>query len=228
MMVSYVSAMLSIHPDRSQFFWYDTITLSCEGTDNSGNWTLKRNTSSKTAESCISGWGVSNQTSCTIMDTYASDTGIYWCESDRRECSETINITVTYGVILESPALPVTEDETVTLFCYYMYDEESSATSNFSANFYKDGHLISTQPTGNLTFSAVSLSDEGFYKCEHPAKGQSAQSWMAVKSKGGQQMPPQHGSAGCFCLLKDNFSFPLSPKCLLIGAVVVIWRCIEC
>ncbi|XP_031600265.1 low affinity immunoglobulin gamma Fc region receptor II-like [Oreochromis aureus] len=178
-----ISAMLSIHPDRSQFFWYDTITLSCEGTDNSGNWTLKRNTSSKTAESCISGWGVSNQTSCTIMDTYASDTGIYWCESDRRECSETINITVTYGVILESPALPVTEDETVTLFCYYMYDEESSATSNFSANFYKDGHLISTQPTGNLTFSAVSLSDEGFYKCEHPAKGQSAQSWMAVKSK---------------------------------------------
>uniref|UniRef100_I3ITU2 Ig-like domain-containing protein n=1 Tax=Oreochromis niloticus TaxID=8128 RepID=I3ITU2_ORENI len=185
MMVSYVSAMLSIHPDRSQFFWYDTITLSCEGTDNSGNWTLKRNTSIQTAESCISGWGVSNQTSCTIMDTYASDTGIYWCESDRGECSETINITVTYGVILESPALPVTEDETVTLFCYYKYDEESSATSNFSANFYKDGHLISTQPAGNLTFSAVSLSDEGFYKCEHPTKGQSAQSWMAVKSKGG-------------------------------------------
>ncbi|KAL4007417.1 hypothetical protein ACER0C_001269 [Sarotherodon galilaeus] len=127
------AAMLSIHPDRSQFFWYDTITLSCEGTDNSGNWTLKRNTSIQTAESCISGWGVSNQTSCTIMDTYASDTGIYWCESDRRECSETINITVTYGVILESPALPVTEDETVTLFCYYKYDEESSTTSNFSA-----------------------------------------------------------------------------------------------
>ncbi|CAI5685689.1 unnamed protein product [Oreochromis niloticus] len=152
---SVISAMLSIHPDRSQFFWYDTITLSCEGTDNSGNWTLKRNTSIQTAESCISGWGVSNQTSCTIMDTYASDTGIYWCESDRRECSETINITVTYGVILESPALPVTEDETVTLFCYYKYDEESSTTSNFS----------------------------GFYKCEHPTKGQSAQSWMAVKSK---------------------------------------------
>lgn len=88
------AAMLSIHPDRSQFFWYETITLSCEGTDNSGNWTLKRNTSSKTAESCISGWGVSNQTSCTIVDTYASDTGTYWCESDRGECSETINITV--------------------------------------------------------------------------------------------------------------------------------------
>ncbi|XP_063324363.1 low affinity immunoglobulin gamma Fc region receptor II-like [Pelmatolapia mariae] len=179
-----ISAMLSIHPDRSQFFWYDTITLSCEGTDSSGNWTLKRNTSIQTAESCISGWGVSNQTSCTIVDTYASDTGIYWCESDRGECSETINITVTCNALYYLiPARPVTEDETVTLFCYYKYDEESRATSNFSANFYKDGHLISTQPAGNLTFSAVSLSDEGFYKCEHPTKGHSAQSWMAVKSK---------------------------------------------
>ncbi|XP_030609992.1 low affinity immunoglobulin gamma Fc region receptor II-a-like [Archocentrus centrarchus] len=177
-----LSAILSIHPDRSQFFWYEMITLSCRGADNSGNWTLKRNTSSETSEPCNSGWGMSDNSSCTIMDTYSSDTGVYWCESDRGECSNSINITVTNGVIMESPTLPVREGETVTLLCNYKKDEASRATSNFSANFYKDGVLIGTQPAGNLTFPAVSTSDEGFYKCEHPTKGESPQSWLSVNS----------------------------------------------
>ncbi|XP_074479336.1 Fc receptor-like protein 5 [Sebastes fasciatus] len=180
---------LNIRPDRSQFFWYDSITLTCAAAGNTGGWIFKRNTSSHTRELC-SGWGVSNETSCTIVDTYSSDTGVYWCESERGGCSNTVNITVTGGVlILESPALPVTEGDKVTLLCSCKEDKNRQATSNFSAKFYKDGVFIGTQPAGSMNLLTVSKSDEGFYKCEHPTKGESPQSWLAVRAERAEPPP---------------------------------------
>ncbi|KAM6908992.1 uncharacterized protein FYW49_012864 [Xenentodon cancila] len=194
-----LTATLSIYPNRSQFFWYDKVSLSCDAGENSGNWTLKRNASQR-IESC-SDWGLLHESSCTIENVYPSDTGLYWCESTKGERSTSLSITITDDdVILDSPALPVPEGDRVTLLCYYKEDENSAMTSNFSANFYKDGAFIGTHPAGNVTFSAVSVSDEGFYKCEHPSKGESPQAWMAVRRKVGPQ-PPVTSPSSLVCTI---------------------------
>ncbi|KAF3697680.1 Sialoadhesin Sheep erythrocyte receptor [Channa argus] len=185
------AATLKILPNRSQFFWYDSVTLSCVVQGNSSGWIMRRNTSLQTSEPCNQGWGVSHDSSCTIEDAYPSDSGAYWCESDDGESSNIIHINITDGVvILESPALPVTEGETVTLFCHYKEEDNQKATLNFSTNFYKYDVLIGNTTAGNINLSTVSKSDEGFYKCEHPTKGESPLSWLNVISKAKTQFPP--------------------------------------
>ncbi|XP_031706497.1 sialoadhesin-like isoform X3 [Anarrhichthys ocellatus] len=170
---------LVIHPNRSQFFSYDSVTLTCGEAGSSDGWILKRNTSSHASQLCDSDWGVSNGSSCIIEDVYSSDSGMYWCESELGECSNSVNVIVTGGdVILKSPALPVTEGDKVTLLCS---NKEGENRKNFSAKFFKDGVSIGTGPAGNVTFLKVSTSDEGFYHCELPTEGKSPQSWLAVK-----------------------------------------------
>ncbi|XP_070785939.1 Fc receptor-like protein 5 [Enoplosus armatus] len=173
---------LSVHPKQSQFFWYDSITLTCAEAENSSGWIFKRNTSSRTSESCNSGWGVPKESSCIIENAYPADTGAYWCESEQGRRSNSVNITVTGGaVILHSPALPVTAGDKVTLLCSYK-EENTKATFDFPAKFFKDGVFIGTEPAGNLTFSMESTSDQGLYKCQHPTEGESPESWLAVKA----------------------------------------------
>ncbi|XP_070296270.1 Fc receptor-like protein 5 [Salvelinus sp. IW2-2015] len=167
-------ASLSVSPDRSQFFEFESVSLSCEVQGNSAGWRVVRNTTRGNLSECNSDWGKPQGSSC-IMSLVPSSSGAYWCESGSGEHSNAVNITGHDGaVILESPALPVTEGDSVTLRCRY-----KGTPSNLTADFYKDGSLIRTETTGEMTIPAVSKSDEGLYKCTN-SKGESPESWMTV------------------------------------------------
>ncbi|XP_031647415.1 Fc receptor-like protein 5 isoform X2 [Oncorhynchus kisutch] len=167
-------ASLSISPDRSQFFKYESVSLSCEVQGNSTGWRVVRNTSRGILSECNTDWGKPQGSSC-IVSLIPSHSGVYWCESGSGEHSNAVNITVHAGaVILESPALPVTEGDSVTLRCRYQ-----GTPSDLTAVFYKDGSLIRAVTTGEMTIPAVSKSDEGLYKCTN-SEGESPESLMTV------------------------------------------------
>ncbi|XP_018541224.1 Fc receptor-like protein 4 [Lates calcarifer] len=180
----FMSATLSVYPDRPQFFRYETFSLSCSVPGGFDGWAVKRNTSSGSVVPCEVGWGRSNGSSCTIKGVYSSDSGLYWCQSERGECSNVLNITVNTGdVIMESPAHPVTEGQPVTLHCFHKERYGAISTSGFNATFYKDGVFIGIHTEGKLIIPSVSKSDEGLYKCGHPTQGESPQSFLAVTDR---------------------------------------------
>uniref|UniRef100_A0A3Q2D344 Ig-like domain-containing protein n=1 Tax=Cyprinodon variegatus TaxID=28743 RepID=A0A3Q2D344_CYPVA len=164
---------LSVSPDRVQHFNSDSVSLSCEG--NSIEWRVKWIRETGSLYDC-SYMGNMNRSTCSInMDWYHS--GVYWCESGSGHFSNAVNITVKNinGIILVSPVHPVTEGDPVTLSCR---DKEQKLLSNVF--FYQNNKLIQNDSREELNISAVSKSDEGFYKCEHLGK-ESPQSWMAVR-----------------------------------------------
>ncbi|XP_041634989.1 low affinity immunoglobulin gamma Fc region receptor II-a-like [Cheilinus undulatus] len=176
---------LQMSPSRSQFFLYERFSLSCDALSRGG--LLKRNTTRKGVETCPNGWGALKGSTCTIQTMYLFDGGLYWCETESGEQSHALTISVTDGaVILESPALPVKEGDSVTLCCTNR--ETSSIVQN---DFYKDGRLINSSMTGNMTIHSVSRSDEGLYKCISGA-GVSADSWLSVRvpDPAGPDAPP--------------------------------------
>ncbi|KAI5086231.1 Fc receptor-like protein 5, partial [Silurus meridionalis] len=80
-------------------------------------------------------------------------------------------------VILEIPVHPVTEGHPLTLHCLY----RNTNPSNLRADFYKDGSVVQNQTTGEMIIHKVSKSDEGFYHCKHPERGESPRSWISVR-----------------------------------------------
>ncbi|KAF4088735.1 hypothetical protein AMELA_G00058200, partial [Ameiurus melas] len=143
----------------------------------STGWKVRRYTHSE-GESDCSWWGSVTRSTCKISFLSTSYTGVYWCESESGENSNPVNITVHDGdVILESPVHPVTEGHPLTLRCLYRYTK----SSNLRADFYKDGSVLQTQTTGEMIIRTVSKSDEGFYHCKHPERGESPKSWVSVR-----------------------------------------------
>ncbi|XP_078137927.1 low affinity immunoglobulin gamma Fc region receptor III-A-like [Centroberyx gerrardi] len=139
-------------------------------------------------KTCATTGETSKEFSCTIKTTLAPDSGEYWCESGRGKRSNAVNINVTAGsVILESPVLPVMEGDAVTLNC------TNKTPSNLPAGFYKDGVLIRTGSTGEMTIHSVSKSDEGLYKCSISGVGESPESWLAVRALH-KETPSSHQS----------------------------------
>ncbi|XP_078147785.1 Fc receptor-like protein 5 [Centroberyx gerrardi] len=177
-------APLTVSPSRSQFFPGEFLSLSCEEDDSSAGWTVRRTIRGKTSE-CGVYWGESAGSSCCISYAVQIDSGVYWCESREGATSNTINITVTDGaVILQSPVLPVMEGAAVTLNC------TTKTPSDLPADFYKDGSLIRTESTGQMTIHHVSKSDEGLYKCHLSGPGESPLSWLAVRAPPTTIPPP--------------------------------------
>ncbi|XP_072232451.1 Fc receptor-like protein 5 [Leuresthes tenuis] len=168
---------LQVHPDRSQFFRYDSVSLSCEDQLNSTGWKVKRKTPDGGVRACSSGWGdISSGSTCIIRNTYPTDTGVYWCESETEERSNAVNITITdRPVILESPALPVSEGASVTLRC-----KAETNPSDHMYDFHKDGHSTRSNCSGEMTIHSASESDEGLYTCSISGGGESAGSWLTV------------------------------------------------
>ncbi|XP_035849821.1 high affinity immunoglobulin gamma Fc receptor I-like [Sander lucioperca] len=168
-------ASLTVSPSSSQMFQGQFVSLSCEEDDSSAGWTLRRNTTRETRTQCGDGWGRPAGSICNISHIVSRHSGVYWCESREGATSNSINITVTGGpVILQSPVLPVTEGEDLTLHC------KTKTSSNLPADFYKDGSFIRTEPAGHMTIHHVSRSDEGLYKCNISSVGESPPSWVSV------------------------------------------------
>ncbi|XP_018544873.1 low affinity immunoglobulin gamma Fc region receptor II-b-like isoform X2 [Lates calcarifer] len=205
-----IVAALKVVPNRSQFFQYESVTLSCVETGNSSEWRVKRNTSKYINEECSKGWGRRNDSQCLLDDFYQSDAGVYWCESGDGARSRAINITVTGGsVILESPVLPVQEGDAVTLRCI----NRATSSANLTAQFYKDNLFIASSSTGNMTIYNVSKSDEGLYKCNISGAGESPDSWLAVRA--GRPEP--------FHLHLAYILLPVVGVCLLLTSVMLLW-----
>nr|XP_033466287.1 low affinity immunoglobulin gamma Fc region receptor II-like [Epinephelus lanceolatus] len=160
-----------VSPDRVQHFTSDSVSLNCEG--NSTEWRVKL-TESGNILFCQN-WGTMTGSTCSI-ERYRSSNAVYWCESGSGEFSNAVNITISSNhIILVSPVHPVTEGDSVSLIC--RIKRKTFASKVF---FYQNGKLIQNDTRRELNISAVSKSDEGFYKCEYSQKV-SAQSWMSVK-----------------------------------------------
>ncbi|XP_036943163.1 high affinity immunoglobulin gamma Fc receptor I-like, partial [Acanthopagrus latus] len=169
------SASLTVSPDRAQHFTSDSVSLSCEG--NSTEWRVKKSsTEDRYWSDCSSYWGTMTGSTCKLESNWPSE-AVYWCESESGEFSNAVNISIQdREMILLSPARPVTEGDSVRLSCKLKSQRFSSTVF-----FYHNEKLIQNDSRWELNISAVSKSDEGFYKCRHSGQ-ESAQSWMSVQA----------------------------------------------
>ncbi|XP_029310497.1 low affinity immunoglobulin gamma Fc region receptor II-a-like [Cottoperca gobio] len=170
---------LAVSPKRSQFFKYDSFFVSCEEEEEEEEeeeavWRVMKRTQDGEVCPCAS--------SCSITTAFpVTDSGVYWCQSGAGATSNTVNITVTAGaVILQSPVLPVMEGHAVTLSCTRRV---TKSASNLAADFYKDGILVGSSSTGNITIHSVSESDEGLYSCNVSGAAGSAESRLTVRGR---------------------------------------------
>ncbi|XP_036967449.1 low affinity immunoglobulin gamma Fc region receptor II-a-like isoform X2 [Acanthopagrus latus] len=170
-----LTSAFRIVPTRLQIFEYASVSFTCEGFNVLAGWRV-RNTK-EFLKTCLN--DIMKMTvTCTIDYAYKSDSGEYWCEGGGGESSNTVHITVTAGsVILESPVLPVMEGEDVTLRC-----RTKTTSSNFTADFGKDGRFLESSSTGEMIIHNVSYSDEGLYKCSISGAGESPESWLSVRA----------------------------------------------
>uniref|UniRef100_A0AAQ4P685 Ig-like domain-containing protein n=1 Tax=Gasterosteus aculeatus aculeatus TaxID=481459 RepID=A0AAQ4P685_GASAC len=148
------AASLTVSPHRLQHFSTESLSLSCEG--NSAEWRVMKADESGFMSSC-SYWGQMTGSTC---NTTRASSGVYWCES-ATQSSNAANITTHSGdVILVSSVHPVTGGHSVTLGCMLRTKDLLH-----NVDFYKNAKLLPNGVGGELLISAVTKSDEGFYKC---------------------------------------------------------------
>ncbi|XP_039907839.1 Fc receptor-like protein 5 [Simochromis diagramma] len=181
------AATLHVTPNRLQHFQFKSLSFVCESPDGSAE--LR---GIKTSEDKLESFSPvcnskTTSSSCTITQTYVTDSAEYWCEDKGGQRSNSVNITITDGsVILQSPVFPVFEGNNVTLRCI-----SKTTHTNQRANFYKDDGLIDRSPSDNMEINSVSRSDEGRYKCNISGVGTSPESWLHVRSYSSGETPDE-------------------------------------
>uniref|UniRef100_A0A672YFC6 Ig-like domain-containing protein n=1 Tax=Sphaeramia orbicularis TaxID=375764 RepID=A0A672YFC6_9TELE len=170
---------LRVSPNRSQHSTSESISLSCE--TNSTKWGVRQ--FYKNSYSYCGNYRWRTKTSPCMVSKAVANGAVFWCESGSGEFSNAVNISTHDDIILESPVHPVTEGQPLILSCRLWTDANLTDVS-----FYKNGKVIQTGTSGQLSISAVSKSNEGFYKCERkqvksrrPQVWMSSESWVSVK-----------------------------------------------
>uniref|UniRef100_A0A3P8PZ82 Ig-like domain-containing protein n=1 Tax=Astatotilapia calliptera TaxID=8154 RepID=A0A3P8PZ82_ASTCA len=163
---------VTLQPSWTQIYSGETVTVRCEIQGGEGaQWTYEWRAAKLNTPP------TSNE--YRIIRATESDSGGYSCRGRRdyffSEWSDIITLTVQDWE--NCPVHPVTEGASVSLSC-------SLRTQKILSNvfFYHNDKLIENDPRGELKISAVSKSDEGFYKCQYSGR-ESAQSWMSVKGE---------------------------------------------
>uniref|UniRef100_A0A3P9MZP7 Ig-like domain-containing protein n=1 Tax=Poecilia reticulata TaxID=8081 RepID=A0A3P9MZP7_POERE len=177
---------LILQPNWSQIYRGEKITLRCE-IQGGTQWTYE--------------WRPTNRNSPTsseyrINSATNADSGEYSCRGNRGRFSSTPWSNVVKITVWKLfPVHPVTEGDPVTLRCR---NKDQHLLSNVF--FYHNDKLIHNDSREELNISAVSKSDEGFYKCQHSGKD-SPRSWM---SKMSYNLQIKHISTLLF-LVSSNF-----------------------
>ncbi|KAL3050914.1 hypothetical protein OYC64_001233 [Pagothenia borchgrevinki] len=170
-------ASVMVIPNSSQFFEYENILVSCNSSS-SWEWTPWRNDTDLVK--CGSGWGKLNGSTCEITSVKLSEGGVFWCQSKYGDSSNGVNISIVGGpVSLQSPAVPVTEGDNVTLIC------RKRKADNLPVEFFKDGLKINVsidaEDAGHMTLYNFTKSNQGAYKCRVQNKGESPESWIIME-----------------------------------------------
>ncbi|XP_029988257.1 carcinoembryonic antigen-related cell adhesion molecule 1-like [Sphaeramia orbicularis] len=179
-------------PSTRQIFQGELFTLQCPMSQrNSSSWLLKHfsedrgpRTTDFHTDRCSSLGGAvnANKSDACVFSAVNGSCGLYWCEGPEGR-SNTINITVSYGVIiLKTPASPVSEGHTVDLYCQYRTVNHSHTM------FFKNrAHIITNTSSSSdnivkMTIENVTKEDEGYYMCaSEDRKMESAESWLSVR-----------------------------------------------
>ncbi|XP_062301386.1 low affinity immunoglobulin gamma Fc region receptor II-a-like [Scomber scombrus] len=167
---------LKVSPDRVQHFHSDSVSLSCEGSFT--EWRVRTFPEDRYLlyRSDCYDWRSMTGSTCRIYRSRQRH-AVYWCESGSGEFSNAVNITRQYvDIILVSPVHPVAEGDSVILGC-----KLSTGELLYNVSYYQNDKLIQNDTRGELNISAVSKSDEGFYKCKYSGD-ESPQSWMSVQA----------------------------------------------
>lgn len=80
-------------PDRSQFFRYEPLSLSCGGSRNASGWTVVSRTL-RGVSACGRAWGSVRAGACVVSEAYTWHSGAYWCQAPSGDSGPAANVTV--------------------------------------------------------------------------------------------------------------------------------------
>ncbi|MBN3304934.1 FCGR1 protein, partial [Amia calva] len=160
---------LSLSPEWTVLFPKESVTLRCglTGDSSAGQYNWYRAAEGKATEpvQCQK----TNGDNCLVTFKDKSHNGLYWCEAQPEgERSASVHIRVVdHKVILQTPPLPLTEGDNVTLVC---------RDKSTSSSFYKDNKKLLSDTTQNiLRISPVRKDAEGIYRCQHSLDSEEVQ-----------------------------------------------------